>query len=73
MRNKAFLEKNSMLALISGNDPTILQIITFSIHLKKHVILEAIMFQTQEARNSSCKSCTTKCFQNACNTLTTVR
>ena len=48
MRNKAFLEKNSMLALISGNDPTILQIITFSIHLKKHVILEAIMFQTQE-------------------------
>ena len=37
-----------MLALISGNGPTIMQIITFAIHLKKHVILEAIIFQTQE-------------------------
>ena len=50
MRNKAFLEKkNPCWHLFLAMILKIIQIIiTFAIHLKKHVILEAIMFQSQE-------------------------
>ena len=48
MRNKAFFRKKTMLALISGNDSNHYANNNICNSSYKHVILEAIMFQTQE-------------------------
>ena len=48
MRNKAFFRKKTMLALISGNDSNHYANNNICHSSYKHVILEAIMFQTQE-------------------------